>query len=566
MGNSSDNEKTKEEKELQRKKIDDLTSQIEMLKSLFEQKLVSIEKEKEEKENLKKDAIINLNKILQTEQDNQIQIIKKKIESLSKDYQTWLNDELIDIHLRKIIIKCYQQLFQNEKIYEIIEGNIRNITKELIKEKEIDHLNIEIIGKTGVGKSTLINAIFGEKLALTRKGEPCTMETTCYKSEKYKFIRIYDTRGIQISKDFDIDKVFNETLKDIKEKLEKNEPNDLIHCLIYCFTGTRFEKEEGEIIIKLRKTYEKKTLPIIIVLTQDIGEENDEEDEIKDNLYDTIDSILDEKCGEHLSEKPKDISFIKILAKEKKISNSVIIPSKGLDILLKHCLVKGEYSSKYAVLSSIIYSAEKKIKEYYEKLKENIISEREIKIEKLFNNCKEEEIFEKIIETIFIKFSLLNDSKFKKEHSSTNIIHSVNEKIIKLIMEKEDKVFNEYFKPKAKKIAEKLINKQTEIIKSFDFLLGDNIKDINEFDYKIFTFLNEKFKKISKSIAIKNSAMLISEKIIDIFMDCFIESNLKKLKSDDNKTYIENQLTKGFSKELKIKMNGLINDLHLISK
>ena len=402
MGNS-DYEKEKEENERQKKKIDDLTSQIEMLKSLFDEKLVSLKKEKEEeenkikeRENQKNDAIMNLNKMLNLEQEKEIKKIEKDIESLSKEYQTLFNDEIIDIYLKKTIIDCYQQLFQSENIFEIIENNVRNIIKELIKEKEIEHLNIEIIGKTGVGKSTLINAIFGEKLAITKKGEPCTMETTCYTTEKYKFLRIYDTRGIQISKDFDIDKVFNETLKNIKEKCENNEPNDLIHCLVYCFTGTRFEKEEGEIIIKLRKTYEKKTLPIIIVLTQDIGEEYDDEDEIKDNLYDSIDSILEEKCGEHLSEKNKDISFIKILAKEKKIKNGVI-PSKGLDILLKHCLEKGEYSSKYAVLSSIIYSGEKKIKEYYEKKKLDILSEKKIFIKDLFKDSKEEKIFEKIL-------------------------------------------------------------------------------------------------------------------------------------------------------------------------
>ena len=35
-------------------------------------------------------------------------------------------------------------------------------------------LNIVIIGKTGVGKSTLINTIFGQKLAETGIGKPVT--------------------------------------------------------------------------------------------------------------------------------------------------------------------------------------------------------------------------------------------------------------------------------------------------------------------------------------------------------------------------------------------------------
>ena len=57
-----------------------------------------------------------------------------------------------------------------------------------------------------------------EKKAEVKKGEPCTMETKCYEND---FIRIYDTRGIEISKDFDIEKVFNEALKDIKDNVKK---------------------------------------------------------------------------------------------------------------------------------------------------------------------------------------------------------------------------------------------------------------------------------------------------------------------------------------------------------
>ena len=76
------------------------------------------------------------------------------------------------------------------------------------------------------------------------------------------------------------------------------------------------------------------------------------------------------------------------------------------------------------------------------------------------------------------------------------------------------------------------------------------MKELHEISYKIYSTLNERYKSISKSNAIKNSAMLISQKIIDIFMECFIESSLKKLKSDDNKTFIESQITKGFSNDV----------------
>ena len=295
--------------------IGDLERQNEELKKRYEERQREIKiqqelKEKEEREfqNKKTLALEDMNSSLQKKQEEEILIIEKELENLS---QRWCVDEIKEIDFEKMLKDCYQKLILGEEVNKIIKENSKQLIKDLLKENEIKHLNLQIIGKTGVGKSTLVNAIFGEKVADVKKGEPCTMETKCYETEKYDFIRIYDTRGIEISKDFDIEKVFNETLKDIKEKCEKNEPDNLIHCLLYCFTGTRFEREEGEILVKLRQTYEGKKLPIILVLTQDIGEEDEEdgEDGFK-QLYESINKIIEEKCEQSLSNSPKSISLI----------------------------------------------------------------------------------------------------------------------------------------------------------------------------------------------------------------------------------------------------------------
>ena len=326
--------KLKEEKKKKKKEIEELNRQKEELKKRYEERQKELKvqqelKEKEEREfqNRRTSAIQDMNSSLQKKQEEELDLIEQEMQKLS---QRWCEEEIKEIDLEKLIKDCYQQLIKGENLNDIIKENIKELIKILIQQNEIKHLNLQIIGKTGVGKSTLVNAIFGEKVAEVKKGEPCTMETKCYESERYNFIRIYDTRGIEISKNFDIGKVFNETLKDIKEKCEKNEPDNLIHCLLYCFTGTRFEREEGEILVKLRQTYEGKKLPIIMVLTQDIEEdEEDEEDGFK-QLYDSINKIIEEKCGETLSDNASRITLIKILAKEKKITKKVTIPPKVL--------------------------------------------------------------------------------------------------------------------------------------------------------------------------------------------------------------------------------------------
>ena len=548
----------------QKKEIEELNRQKEELKKRYEERQNELKiqqelKEKEEREfqNRRTMAIQDMNSSLQKKQEEELALIEQEMQKLS---QKWCEEEIKEIDLEKLIKDCYQKLIIGENLNDSIKENVKELIKILIQQNEIKHLNLQIIGKTGVGKSTLVNAIFGEKVAEVKKGEPCTMETKCYESKKYNFIRIYDTRGIEISKNFDIEKVFNETLKDIKEKCEKNEPDNLIHCLLYCFTGTRFEREEGEILVKLRQTYEGKKLPIIMVLTQDIeDEEEDEEDGFK-QLYDSINKIIEEKCGESLSDNVSHITLIKILAKEKKISKKVTIPPKGLDVLIEKCFEKGEYSSKFASFSAVKFSAEKKIKEDFLKIKKEIFTERDRFLDVFFQKNTEDKIFEDIIEKVFITFSLLKHRELVTK-PSFDIIKNVNMNIIKLILDKEYKIFNDFIEEKANHMATALMDEQSLIGKKYEFGFGDAIKDSSEFSYKMSKLLKSKFKEISKVNAIKNAAKILSLTIIDIFMNCFVESYLREIKNDDNQTFLENSIKGCFPTELKSQIDGLIDDL-----
>ena len=80
--------------------------------------------------------------------------------------------------------------------------NYQKILDEAIgKAKEEIHdlskVNIIIAGKSGVGKSTLINAAFGEELAETGIGVPVTNKISLIENKKFP-IRIYDTVGFEL--------------------------------------------------------------------------------------------------------------------------------------------------------------------------------------------------------------------------------------------------------------------------------------------------------------------------------------------------------------------------------
>ena len=82
----------------------------------------------------------------------------------------------------------------NEKNF--FEVYMNNLNKEM---KEMGHVNLVIAGKTGVGKSTLINAAFMENVAKTGIGKPITDEGDMKWFEKEGYpLRIYDTVGLEL--------------------------------------------------------------------------------------------------------------------------------------------------------------------------------------------------------------------------------------------------------------------------------------------------------------------------------------------------------------------------------
>ena len=81
------------------------------------------------------------------------------------------------------------------------------------KIKNLNTLNIIVAGKTGVGKSTLINSVFKEKLADTGMGKPVTDHMRKIVKKGIP-LAIYDTRGLELSKEVQI-QVKNEVVETI---------------------------------------------------------------------------------------------------------------------------------------------------------------------------------------------------------------------------------------------------------------------------------------------------------------------------------------------------------------
>ena len=183
-----------------------------------------------------------------------------------------------------------------------INERIRNLT----------HMNIIVAGKTGVGKSTLINAIFRENLVKTGIGKPVTQHMRCY-TKKDVPLSIYDTRGFELGKTAQ-EEVKQEVLHAIQDGLAS------IHCIWYCVNATSNRIEEEELNWLRSFADENKTtqVPIIIVLTQAISQKN---------ALAMKNAILNENI---------DVAaVVPLLALDYEISDEYTVKSYGLDTLIK---------------------------------------------------------------------------------------------------------------------------------------------------------------------------------------------------------------------------------------
>ncbi|WP_175596827.1 GTPase [Bacillus sp. MRMR6] len=209
--------------------------------------------------------------------------------------------------------------------------------------------NIVLSGKTGVGKSTLINAIFGSVIARAGEGKPVSQSLEKYDVEELN-VNLFDTKGLELDPQ-EREKSRNSIISEIINRSDSPNVEEHMHVMWYCISNEsrRIEDVELEWINEFSKY-----MPVIVVLTQTLDADE------------TFQKKIEKECPE--------VQICRVLAVERKLYGDIVIPPHGLKNLISETVNILPEATVRAFTAAQKIKIEEKIKSAKELLKERLDS------------------------------------------------------------------------------------------------------------------------------------------------------------------------------------------------
>jgi uncharacterized protein (DUF697 family)/GTP-binding protein EngB required for normal cell division len=155
-------------------------------------------------------------------------------------------------------------------------------------------LNVMLAGRVGVGKSTLVNVIFGESIAATGVGPSITQKIERYVRPNVP-ISVYDTPGIELGEEPEA--IAKKYVSEIRRQMEDDDTR--IHFCLYCVRARdeRFEQVEADVIRALARD-----VLVVLALTQCPSPDDDRANNFARYITSLGLPVLDRQCFMTLAE------------------------------------------------------------------------------------------------------------------------------------------------------------------------------------------------------------------------------------------------------------------------
>lgn len=261
-------------------------------------------------------------------------------------------------------------LDKNEKLNysKKIEGIINGQTYYIKSQKDlfpINYLSIIIAGKSGVGKSTLINCLLKEELAKEEIPIIGTKKPKAYRNNKVPFLQLFDTRGVEL-----IPKYGNENiLRDVTNII--NNPsnvlregnynfnfsyNDNIQCMWYCVTSKDLDNQDITFVKSLQERDKNFIIMIVFTRSSDLDKIESMEKDVKAKFGNIpfhhllARDLIDKTTGEIIVQSYglKELIYKTINEYQKKLNCKITIGIRDLirEQLIAHCFAENERITK----------------------------------------------------------------------------------------------------------------------------------------------------------------------------------------------------------------------------
>ena len=479
-----------------------------------------------------KDPTYNILKLEEKE------ILSKYLESTRNNFVNLFNAKLRRAQIRideiNKLVKEFIEKEDGESAFQYkIEECIKKIEKNP-KDYEIKYLTVMLVGKSGVGKSTLINEVLkleGNEKAQIGTGQFVTVKYQEYSSDYLEFLKLIDTRGIELNKNYGADEVKREASKFIEERKETNDPNKFVQCIWYCITGNRFEEVEQNLLTSLRTTYGESKIPIILIYTQ------------------ATDKTAIDEMKEYIKKINIEVNFIEVLAKRKElVQNQGALEPFGIDELIKETLKKCKKALNGEMFSVITESISKKIIEMLEKQnfsdKDYITRMMKLSFINNFGSCANKETFlHFIIHLLGFNIKIFFEKKELKVNENCTEIFLNSDLFINfiyLMINEYENIADNLIEPMLDIKAREFIDLQVDVQKKYQKEISfKNQRKINDFRINIKDFLIDNYHLIAQKLIINYIFRNIFGKITNEFVNQFNFLTRKILQRDKNKELIK---------------------------